>query len=81
MRGREGGGDEISRQRCLAGGHPSNLLMYSDFSPFVLGMLLALYEHRVFVEGVLWGRTSGVSRGGRLLREICRGFWVAEARP
>ena len=29
--------------------------MYSEFSPFVLGMLLALYEHRVFVEGVLWG--------------------------
>ena len=58
MRGQEGGGErkeEVSRQRCLAGGHPSSLLMYSEFSPFVLGMLLALYEHRVFVEGVLWG--------------------------
>ena len=55
MRGREGGGDEVSRQGCLTGGHPSSLLMYSDFSPFVLGMLLALYEHRVFVEGFLWG--------------------------
>ena len=65
MRGREGieekgeggvdGGDRISRRDWIGGGHPCSLLMYSDFSEFVLGMLLALYEHRVFVEGILWG--------------------------
>ena len=55
MRGREKEGEaEIVRQCRLAGGHPSNLLMYSDFSAFGLGMLLALYEHRVLVEGILW---------------------------
>ncbi len=53
MRGREGA--EEKGEGEIGGGHPCSLLMYSDFSSFILGMLLALYEHRVFVEGILWG--------------------------
>ncbi len=41
--------------RALAGNRPASLLLIEGgLSPFTLGCLLAFYEHRVFVEGVLW---------------------------
>ena len=41
--------------RNFAGNRPSVTLMIPELTPQTLGMLLALYEHRAFVEGVLWG--------------------------
>lgn len=45
----------LARHRVHAGGRPSNLIVLPRLSPYTLGALLALYEHKVFVQGVIWG--------------------------
>ena len=49
-------------------------LAYRRLTPFVLGQLIALYEHRVFVEGVIWGINSfdqfGVELGKKMAKDV-----------
>lgn len=56
------------------GNRPSNVLLMDELSPRNLGALLALYEHKVFVQGVIWNINSfdqwGVQLGKRLASEI-----------
>jgi glucose-6-phosphate isomerase len=70
MEGRE----SSERERHFTGNRPSITLLYSKLTPFVLGMLIALYEHKVFVQGVLWNINSydqfGVELGKVLAKEI-----------
>ncbi len=48
----------IAQHRSFAGNRPSATLMLDDLSPHSLGALLALYEHRVWTSGALWGINS-----------------------
>ena len=61
---------DIEPYRVHAGNRPSNTLHYKQLTPEVLGQLIALYEHKVFVEGVIWGINSfdqwGVELGKKL---------------
>ena len=61
-------------ERHFAGNRPSTVLLLPDLSPHSLGALLALYEHRCFVLGSLWGINSfdqwGVELGKRHAGEI-----------
>ncbi|WP_354677429.1 glucose-6-phosphate isomerase [Cupriavidus plantarum] len=56
------------------GNRPSNTLLMEDLTPHVLGALIALYEHRTFVQGVIWNINSfdqwGVELGKILARPI-----------
>ena len=58
--------------RVHAGNKPSNTIHFDKLTPEVLGQLIALYEHKVFVEGVIWGIDSfdqwGVELGKKLAR-------------
>lgn len=45
----------LARHRVYGGGRPSNLIVLPRLSPYTLGALLALYEHKVFVQGIIWG--------------------------
>lgn len=45
----------LARHRVHPGGRPSNLIVLPKLTPFALGALLALYEHKVFVQGLVWG--------------------------
>ena len=70
-------GDELERQahhRVFPGNRPSTTLVYPKLTPFVLGQIIALYEHRVFVEGVMLGINSydqwGVELGKVLARDL-----------
>ena len=60
----------LAPHRVHAGNHPSSLLLFEALTPETLGQLIALYEHKVFVEGVIWGIDSfdqwGVELGKRL---------------
>ena len=49
---------DIEPHRVHAGNKPSNTIHFDNLSPEVLGQLIALYEHKVFVEGVIWGIDS-----------------------
>ncbi|MEO1106578.1 MAG: glucose-6-phosphate isomerase [Pseudomonadota bacterium] len=70
-KGFEGGElDRQARHRVFAGNRPSTTLIYPKLTPFVLGQIIALYEHRVFVEGVLLGINSFDQWGVELGKEL-----------
>ena len=60
-------------KQCL-GDKPSSTLMFTKLTPKILGSLIALYEHKVFVQGIIWGINSfdqwGVELGKTLVKEI-----------
>ena len=57
-------------QRTFPGNRPSITLAYPKLTPFVLGQIIALYEHRVFVEGAIWGINSFDQWGVELGKEL-----------
>ncbi|AXI46750.1 glucose-6-phosphate isomerase [Sulfitobacter sp. SK012] len=66
-------GDELERQarhRVFPGNRPSTTLAYPLLDPFTLGQIIALYEHRVFVEGVILGINSYDQWGVELGKEL-----------
>ena len=60
--------------RIFPGNRPSNVLLLDRLDPFILGALIALYEHRTFVQGVIWGVNSfdqwGVELGKQLAARV-----------
>ncbi|AHD00909.1 glucose-6-phosphate isomerase [Leisingera methylohalidivorans] len=66
-------GTELERQarhRVFPGNRPSTTLIYPQLTPYVLGQIIALYEHRVFVEGVILGINSFDQWGVELGKEL-----------
>jgi len=67
------GGAELERQarhRVFPGNRPSTTLIYPKLTPKMLGRIIALYEHRVFVEGVILGINSFDQWGVELGKEL-----------
>ena len=68
--------------RDFDGNRPSTMVIYPKLTPRVLGQMMAMYEHRVFVEGVAWGVNSfdqwGVELGKTMATEMV-GFVQAGA--
>lgn len=60
--------------KTMPGNRPSNCLLVPELSPKVLGSIIALYEHKVFCQGVIWGLNSfdqwGVELGKQLASRI-----------
>jgi glucose-6-phosphate isomerase len=50
--------DELAPQRTFPGDRPSSFILMDRLDPERMGALVALYEHKTFVEGVLWGINS-----------------------
>lgn len=65
---------EVNSHRYFVGNKPSTFLVLDNLSPSSLGALLALYEHRTFVSGVVWGVNSfdqwGVELGKELSKDV-----------
>ena len=70
----EGASEAVIPHRVMEGNRPSNVLLTKELSPYVLGSLVALYEHSVFVQGTVWGIDSfdqwGVELGKQLSVKI-----------
>jgi glucose-6-phosphate isomerase len=62
--------DRQARHRVFPGNRPSTTLAYDRLTPFTLGQIIALYEHRVFVEGVILGINSYDQWGVELGKEL-----------
>ena len=66
--------DTLAPQRTFPGDRPSSFLLLDRLDPGRLGALIALYEHKTFVEGVLWGINSfdqwGVELGKTLATRV-----------
>jgi glucose-6-phosphate isomerase len=60
--------------KVFPGNRPTNAILYRKLTPRTLGSLIALYEHKIFVQGVIWGINSydqwGVELGKQLARAI-----------
>lgn len=66
--------DAIAPHRVFTGNRPSTTLVYDVLDPFTLGQIIALYEHKIFVQGVIWGINSydqwGVELGKVLAKSL-----------
>ena len=68
------GSDNENPYRVFEGNRPSNSFLIDKITPFTLGQLLAMYEHKIFVQGVIWNIYSfdqwGVELGKKLAVNI-----------
>jgi glucose-6-phosphate isomerase len=71
------GADEIVQlapHKVFAGNKPSTTILYKQLDPFTLGRLIAMYEHKIFVQGIIWNVNSydqwGVELGKQLAKEL-----------
>ncbi len=71
--------------KVFQGNKPTNTLLFDRLDPHTLGMLIALYEHKVFVQGVVWNINSfdqwGVELGKQLAGKILSELRDADASP
>ncbi|HYD18150.1 MAG TPA: glucose-6-phosphate isomerase [Patescibacteria group bacterium] len=71
MAGKE---NAAEHHRNFTGNRPSTTILLDELSPRTLGMLIALYEHKVFVQGIVWGINSfdqwGVELGKVLAKTL-----------
>jgi len=65
---------ELLPHKVFPGNRPTNSLLYPKLTPSILGMLIALYEHKIFVQGIIWQINSfdqwGVELGKQLASVI-----------
>ena len=72
----EGQLDKLSMAKTFPGNKPSNSFLYRSLNPETLGALIALYEHKVFVQGAIWNINSfdqmGVELGKQLAKTVLK---------
>ena len=66
--------EKLKLNKSFDGNRPSNMFLFEKMTPFALGLLIALYEHKVFAQGVIWEIDSfdqwGVELGKQLALKI-----------
>ena len=66
--------EHLAQHKTIIGNRPSNVIFLKDITPYNLGALLALYEHKIYVQGAIWQINSfdqwGVELGKQLLPQI-----------
>jgi glucose-6-phosphate isomerase len=80
----QGRANSEQAHRHYAGNKPSNTLLLAELNPYNLGSLIALYEHKVYVQSVLWGINAfdqwGVELGKELSDSVMQAFVDSEAK-
>ncbi|WP_329202102.1 MULTISPECIES: glucose-6-phosphate isomerase [unclassified Streptomyces] len=70
----EGVAEELVPHKTFRGNHPTTTILADELTPAVLGQLIALYEHKVFVQGAVWNIDSfdqwGVELGKVLAKQL-----------
>ncbi|NVK57639.1 MAG: glucose-6-phosphate isomerase [Alteromonadaceae bacterium] len=68
----------LAQHKTMPGNKPSNTILFEKLDPFTLGALVAMYEHKVFVQGVIWQVNSfdqwGVELGKVLGNQVLEGI-------
>ena len=66
--------ETLAPHKVFPGNRPSNTILFRELDPETLGMIIALYEHKVFVQGAIWGINSfdqwGVELGKVMAKKI-----------
>lgn len=77
--------DVLAAHKTMPGNKPSNTFIFEELDPHTLGSLVALYEHKVFVQGCIWGVNSydqwGVELGKILGNQILDKLQNQETEP
>jgi len=70
----EGVPEHLAQHRVFEGNRPSNSILATRLTPYTLGQLVAMYEHKVFTQGTIWNVNSfdqwGVELGKKLATAI-----------
>ncbi|XP_066540856.1 glucose-6-phosphate isomerase b [Hoplias malabaricus] len=66
--------EKILPHKAFQGNKPTNSIIFKKLTPYTLGVLIALYEHKIFIQGVMWEINSfdqwGVELGKQLAKKI-----------
>lgn len=66
--------NSLKKYKTFKGNRPSNTIIFKKIDPFALGMLVAMYEHKTFVEGIIWNINPfdqmGVELGKQMALQI-----------
>nr|KAF6406843.1 glucose-6-phosphate isomerase [Molossus molossus] len=66
--------EKLLPHKVFEGNRPTNSIVFTKLSPFILGALIAMYEHKIFVQGIIWDINSfdqwGVELGKQLAKKI-----------
>ncbi len=65
---------ELAPFKVFAGNRPTNSLLFRQLTPRMLGILLAMYEHKIFVQGVIWNIYSFDQWGVELGKQLAKGI-------
>ena len=63
--------DELSPHKVFSGDRPSSTFVYRKLTPRTLGRLITMYEHKVFVQSVIWNINPFDQWGVELGKELC----------
>ncbi|MCX6995703.1 MAG: glucose-6-phosphate isomerase, partial [Kiritimatiellaeota bacterium] len=81
----EGAPSKLVPHRVFEGNRPTNSILAAELTPSVLGQLIALYEHKILTQGVIWDIFSfdqwGVELGKQLAARILPELPAAAAAP
>lgn len=64
--------EQLTAAKTFVGNKPTNSFLYSKLTPRTLGMLIALYEHKIFTQGVVWQINSFDQMGVELGKELAQ---------
>ncbi len=70
----------LATHKTIPGNQPSNTILLNELTPETLGALMALYEHKVFVQGVLWNINSFDQWGVELGKNVAEGLFASLTR-
>ncbi len=66
--------EKLLPHKVFGGNRPTNSILFRKLTPRILGSLIALYEHKIFVQGIIWNINSfdqwGVELGKQLAQKI-----------
>ncbi|MEJ2345529.1 MAG: glucose-6-phosphate isomerase, partial [Gammaproteobacteria bacterium] len=60
--------------KCFEGNRPTNSILVTKLTPRTLGSLIALYEHKIFVQGIIWNINSFDQWGVELGKQLAKGI-------
>ncbi|TEB23634.1 glucose-6-phosphate isomerase [Coprinellus micaceus] len=73
--------EEVVKSKVFDGNRPTNSIMFPLLTPEVLGALIALYEHKIFTQGVIWGINSFDQMGVELGKVLAKNILAQLEKP
>ena len=76
-----GASEPLIKSKVFEGNRPSNSILFPILDPATLGALIALYEHKIFTQGVVWGINSYDQMGVELGKVLAKNILAQLGKP